>query len=73
MKTKLYKKRQGAMLGGVLNGLSEYFDIDVTLLRIIYAVLAIATTGIPFVLIYIIMMLVMPEKDEIGFEDYEVE
>ena len=73
MKTKLYKKKDGAMLAGVINGLSEYLGVDVTLLRVVFAVLALCTTGIPFVLIYIIMAVVMPGKNDIGFDDYEVE
>ena len=73
MEKKLYKKKDGAMVSGVLNGLSEYFAVDVTMLRIVFAVLAICSSGIPFILIYIIMAMVMPEKNDLGFDDYEVE
>lgn len=73
MEKKLYKKKDGAMVSGVLNGLSEYLGMDVTLVRVVFAVLAVCSSGIPFILIYIIMAMVMPEKNDLGFEDYEVE
>ena len=72
MKKKLYKKKNGAMVSGVLNGLSEYTGIDVTALRVGFVLLDLFTSGIPFLLIYIVMAVIMPSEDEIGFDDYEI-
>ena len=51
-------KGQESMLGGVFAGLSNYLDVDVTLLR----VLAIGAffTPIPIVLMYFISWAIMP-------------
>ena len=62
---KMYKTKDGAVLGGVLKGLAEVNNLDVSTVRIITAVLAIVTSGIPFLLIYFIMYLVLPDKSEV--------
>jgi phage shock protein C len=58
---KLFRIKNGdSMLGGVCAGLSEYFNIDVTLIRILFVVAIIAP--IPAVIPYIIMWIIMPVK-----------
>ena len=57
---KLYRSRKDKMLGGVAGGLAEYFDIDPTIVRIIFVVtLFIGGGGF---LAYIIMWIVVPEE-----------
>ena len=63
MATKKLTKSQNKSLAGVCAGLAEYFDFDVTLVRVIYCVLTLFTSGFPGVLLYVILALVMPEKD----------
>lgn len=48
------------MIAGVAGGLADYFNMDPTLVRLIFVLLALA--GGPGVLIYIILWLVMPEE-----------
>jgi phage shock protein PspC (stress-responsive transcriptional regulator) len=55
---RLYRIRDGARVGGVCNGLAAYFDIDVTLLRILFA-FAVVFWGTGLAL-YVIMWLVVP-------------
>ena len=64
MEKKLYKSRTDKKISGVCGGIAAYFGMDATLVRIIYAVAALFTTGIPFVLIYIVLALIMPEEPE---------
>ncbi len=49
------------VLGGVCAGLAEYFDLDTTLVRAIYAIASVCIGGFPGVLIYIILLIVMPK------------
>ncbi len=57
---KLYRSRKDKMIGGVAGGLAEYFDIDPTLVRIIFVVtLFIGGGGF---LAYIILWIVVPEE-----------
>jgi phage shock protein PspC (stress-responsive transcriptional regulator) len=60
MNRRLYRSRTDSILGGVAGGVAEYLDIDPSLVRIVWAVLAIVTGGIFFVL-YIVMWIVVPE------------
>ena len=56
---RLHKIKDGAMIGGVCNGLAAYFGIDVTLVRIAFVLLLLVYgTG---VLMYILMMIIFPE------------
>lgn len=57
---KLYKSKDDRMVSGVIGGIAEYFDIDSTLLRLIYAVALFVGIGSP-VLLYIILAIVIPE------------
>ena len=53
------------VVAGVLGGIAEYFEIDPTLVRICFVALSIFSAGFPGLLLYIIMLLLMPEyKDE---------
>jgi phage shock protein PspC (stress-responsive transcriptional regulator) len=56
---RLYRIDDGAMLAGVCTGLAAYSNIDVTLIRIAFVILAFFTNGIAFV-VYGIMMVVIP-------------
>lgn len=56
---KLYRDKDGGMLGGVLAGLGHYFGVDKVWLRVILLILVfVYGTGI---LAYIILWIVMPE------------
>jgi phage shock protein C len=59
---KLYRSRSNRVVGGVLAGVADYFGIDATLLRVIYAVLAIFTSFFPALVVYVIAMIVIPEE-----------
>jgi phage shock protein C len=55
-----FKSRDGAVIGGVCSGLSEKFKIDVTIIRLIFAVaFLVYGTGLG---IYIILWIVLPER-----------
>ena len=51
------------LVAGVCAGIAEYFAIDPTLVRVIYAALTLFTAGFPGVILYIIMMLIMPQPN----------
>ena len=59
MQKKLYRVREGKVLAGVCGGIAEYFDLDPTVIRVIWALLAATGSG---VLAYIICALIIPEK-----------
>lgn len=63
MKKKLTKSND-KKISGVCAGLAEYFDVDVTLVRVLYAVLTFFSAAFPGVFLYIIMALIMPKADQ---------
>ena len=56
-RTKLVRPRLGRKVAGVCLGFSEYFDIDVTVVRLVWLITAIMTC-----IGYIIAWIVMPEE-----------
>ncbi len=56
---RLYQIREGAMLSGVCNGLAAYFNIDVTLVRVVFVVLTLLTGGF-WIVVYLVLMFVIP-------------
>lgn len=73
MRKKLYKKQNGAIFLGVLNGASEYLDIDVSILRLLTIILTFTTAFFPVLITYIIMGYILPDKSSIGFNDYTID
>lgn len=57
---RLYRSVTDKQIGGVCAGLAKYFDLDPTLVRLIFIVIALA--GGPGVILYIILMFVIPEE-----------
>ena len=68
---RLYKNKSKAKVSGVCQGLAEYFDMDSSIIRILWAVLTLFSNGI-FLLVYIICAVVLPDKQDIEFNDYTV-
>jgi phage shock protein C len=50
------------MISGVCGGIAEYFDVDPTLVRLLWAALTVLTAVIPGVVIYLLALLIMPVK-----------
>lgn len=57
---RLYKSRNNKMICGVCAGIADYFNIDPSIVRVLWAVLALAGTG---VLAYIACAIILPEGD----------
>lgn len=56
---RLVRPTTDRMIAGVAAGLAEYMNLDPTIVRLLFVLLALA--GGPGILIYIIMWIVMPE------------
>ena len=58
---RLYKSRNNKMICGVCAGIADYFNIDPSIVRVLWAVLPLAAgTG---VLAYIACAIILPEGD----------
>jgi phage shock protein C len=60
---KLYRSRQDRKIAGIAGGLGEYFEIDPVLIRVAFVLLALFSgSGI---ILYLILMLVIPDESTI--------
>ena len=59
---KLYRSRTDRKLAGVCGGLAQYSNIDATLLRVLFVVLALL--GGPGLVIYLLMWILVPEEPQ---------
>lgn len=58
---KLYRSHQDRMIAGVCGGLGEYFNVDSTLIRLLF-VFGFFATGSGLLWAYLIMMIIVPES-----------
>ncbi|WP_448698054.1 PspC domain-containing protein [Mucilaginibacter sp. AW1-3] len=61
MENKLYRDENAKVVGGVCAGLADYFNVDVSLVRVafVFAMVVLGTGG----MLYIILWIVLPKKD----------
>ena len=65
MNKKLYRSIANKKLSGVCGGIAEYFNLDPTIIRILWVVLTLFSAAFPGVLAYIICALIMPQQNQI--------
>ncbi|KAF1680635.1 PspC domain-containing protein [Bacillus mexicanus] len=59
---RLYRSEKNKKIAGVIGGLAEYFNWDASLLRVITVILAVMTSVLPVLLIYIIWIFIVPSE-----------
>lgn len=60
---KLYRLPKQGKIAGVCAGLADFIDMDVTIMRIIFVILTIASGGFGLI-VYLILAIVMPVSDK---------
>jgi phage shock protein C len=59
---KLYRSQTQRMLAGVCGGLAEYFNIDATVVRVLFLILAVF--GGSGLVLYLVMWIVVPDASK---------
>lgn len=73
MAKKKLVRSANKVLAGVCGGIADYFDVDPTLIRVLYAVLSLFSAAFPGLLLYIILLLLIPEAGRNDhYEDAQV-
>ena len=73
MAQKKLVRSSNKVLAGVCGGIAEFFGLDITLVRVLYVLLSFFSAAFPGLLLYIILMLLMPEAGpNDNIEDAEV-
>ena len=57
---KLYRSKTNRQVAGVCGGLAEYFNLDATLIRVLFVVLAVL--GGSGVVLYVAMWIIIPKE-----------
>jgi phage shock protein C len=60
---RLYRSRDERMVAGVCGGIGEYFGVDPTVIRLLFALSVFFGFGAGL-LVYLILMLVVPEEPQ---------
>jgi phage shock protein C len=59
---RLYRSRASRFLGGVCGGMGKYFEVDPTLIRVLWAVGFVLTGCFPALIGYILAWAIIPEE-----------
>ncbi len=63
---RLYRRRKGRKLLGVLGGLADFFGLDRSLVRIAYVVITFFTLCVPGIVLYMTMAFIVPLEPKGG-------
>jgi phage shock protein C len=59
---KLYRSRNRRMVAGVCGGLADYFNIDATVIRVLFLILTVfGGTGL---VVYLVMWIIVPDASK---------
>jgi phage shock protein C len=63
MSKKLYRSKTKKMIAGVCGGLADYFEIDISLVRLIFVAISLVTAVIPMLIFYVIAWIILPVEE----------
>lgn len=61
---RLYRSKKNRMIAGICGGIGEYFDIDPTLVRVIYIIVSVFSIAFPGILVYLILWVIIPHSNK---------
>jgi phage shock protein C len=62
-KKTLLRSRKQKMVGGVCGGFADYFELDVSVIRVLWVIATVISVGMG-ILVYIVLFFVLPEESE---------
>ena len=61
---KLYRSKEDRQISGECGGIAKYFNIDATIIRLVWVFISLASASIPGILIYFVCALIIPEEPD---------
>jgi phage shock protein C len=62
---RLVRSDRFKVFGGVCGGIAEFLGWDVTIVRLLYIIISIASAAFPGIIVYIILWIIMPSQSEV--------
>ncbi|WP_414046509.1 PspC domain-containing protein [Macrococcus equi] len=62
---RLARSTTDRYLAGVLGGFAEYYNLDPTVLRVVFILVSVLTVNIPTFTIYVLLAIFMPKDVDI--------
>lgn len=59
---RLFRSRNDRMIAGVLGGVSEYLNLDPSLVRIVYVLVTVLTGFVPGIFLYLLLAIIVPAQ-----------
>ena len=66
MNDRLYRSATDRVFSGLCGGMAEHYDLDPALVRLAWVVLDVLTGIFPLLVVYIVMVMVVPEEPPVG-------
>ena len=63
-KPGLQRSREQRIIAGVCGGIAEWLGWSPTVVRVLYVILSLASAAFPGILVYIVLWILMPERDD---------
>ena len=63
-KPGLQRSREQRILAGVCGGIAEWLGWNASLVRLLYVLVSIASVAFPGILVYVILWILMPERED---------
>jgi len=60
---RLRRSNKQKMIAGVCGGIAEYFDMDPTIVRVLYVLVSVLSVAFPGIVVYIVLWLMIPQSD----------
>jgi phage shock protein C len=65
---RIYRSEEDKKIAGILGGLGELFDIDPTLLRLLFVFIGLATGIVPLIVAYFVGWIIIPKGENQGLK-----
>jgi phage shock protein C len=63
---RLFRSTSDKKIGGLCGGIAESYDLDPSLVRLVFVFLLVFTGFIPMLVLYVFGMIIVPEKPDEG-------
>ena len=63
-KPGLQRSRDQRIIAGVCGGMAEWLGWSPTVVRVLFFIVSVASAAFPGILVYILMWILMPERDD---------